>query len=111
MLHNLGFWTFAVATATPAYFLLYQWAQGGRFFKKTRIDGKVVIITGANTGIGRATALELAKRGGTIYLACRDMKKANEACMAIIKESGNNSVIALPLDLASFDSIRNFVQE
>lgn len=48
------------------------------YTKDNRIDGKVVIITGANTGIGKVTALELAKRGGIIYLACRDDKRGSE---------------------------------
>lgn len=52
--------------------------QGGKFTKKTRADDKVVIITGANTGIGKETARELAKRGAKVYMACRDMNKCEE---------------------------------
>lgn len=52
--------------------------QGGKFTKPTKADGKVVIVTGSNTGIGKETVRELAKRGATVYMACRDMKKCEE---------------------------------
>lgn len=52
---------------------------GPRYENKIRIDDKVVIITGANTGIGKETARELAKRGGKIVMACRDMERCEEA--------------------------------
>ena len=50
---------------------------------------KTVIITGANTGIGKETALDLALRGGRIILACRDLKKANLAKGKIITSLHN----------------------
>lgn len=71
----------------------------------------MVIITGANTGIGKETALDLAKRGGRIYLACRDTKKADATTSEIIAETGNKNVFARELDLASFASIRKFAEE
>lgn len=43
------------------------------------ITGQVVIVTGSNTGIGRETALQLAKRKAKVILACRNLEKAAEA--------------------------------
>lgn len=67
--------------------------------------------TGANTGIGRETALDLAKKGGRIYLACRDMVKADTARLEIIHQSGNKNIFTKKLDLNSFESIRKFAEE
>lgn len=75
-----------------------------------RIDGKVVIVTGANTGIGKETALELAKRGGRIYMACRDLQRSEVARLEIVRESGNQNVSVLRLDLSSMDSVREFAK-
>lgn len=102
----------AVAVTAPACFLMYRWAQGSQFHKNdVRIDGKVVIITGSNTGIGRETALDLAKRGARIYLACRDLVRADGARLDIIHRSGNRNIFTKQLDLSSFESIRKFVDE
>lgn len=84
--------------------------QGASYKKKNRIDNKVVIITGANTGIGKETAIELAKRGGKIYLACRDRTKACEAQKEVIQRSGSSDVHIEILDLASMESIRDFAK-
>ena len=78
---------------------------------KTRLDGQTVVITGANTGIGFETALELAKRGARVVLACRDEAKGNEAVRAIKKWSKNDQVFFELLDLASFDSVREFTNK
>nr|XP_044248966.1 retinol dehydrogenase 13 [Drosophila takahashii] len=82
--------------------------QGGQFTKKTDETGKVFIVTGSNTGIGKETVLEIAKRGGTVYMACRDMHRCEKARQDIIRESGNNNIFARELDLSSLESIRNF---
>lgn len=101
-----------VAVAVSAYFLVSRWAQGGQFKKdEIRIDGKIVIITGANTGIGRETALDLANRGAKVYLACRDINRADVARADITKKTGNNNVFVKKLDLASLESVRVFVEE
>jgi NAD(P)-dependent dehydrogenase (short-subunit alcohol dehydrogenase family) len=52
-----------------------DYVGGKKYEGSNRIEQKVVIITGSNTGIGKETALELAKRGAYIVMACRDAKK------------------------------------
>ena len=81
---------------------------GGRCESKTRLDGKYVIITGANTGIGKATALNLALRGAKVILACRSIEKANAAAKEIREKSGNGNVIVKEVDLSSLASVRAF---
>lgn len=75
------------------------------------MSGKVVVVTGANTGIGKQTALELAEAGATVVLACRDTTKGEAAAGEIRVETGNERVAAMELDLASFGSIRRFASD
>lgn len=75
---------------------------------KADIDGKVVLITGANAGIGLATAHELAKRKGKVYMACRNEEKGKEAVEAVKLASASKNVFFIQLDLASLESIREF---
>jgi len=70
------------------------------------LKGKYVVITGANTGIGRETARVLASKGAVVYLGCRDQTRGKEAEESLRKETGNNEIHFLELDLASFASIR-----
>ncbi|XP_043085318.1 retinol dehydrogenase 12 isoform X1 [Puntigrus tetrazona] len=75
-----------------------------------KLHGKTVIVTGANTGIGKATALDLAKRGARVILACRDESRAQAAVKDIQRESGNKEVLYMHLDLASLKSVRSFAE-
>ncbi|KAK2886653.1 retinol dehydrogenase 12, like [Channa argus] len=75
-----------------------------------KLDGQTVIITGANTGIGKETALDLAKRGAKVILACRDIEKAQVATKEVIESSGNENVVCMKLDLADSKSIREFAE-
>ncbi|MEJ2103859.1 MAG: SDR family oxidoreductase [Ignavibacteriaceae bacterium] len=75
------------------------------------MNNKVVIITGANGGIGKEAAKEIAKLGAKVYMACRSLDSANKAREEIIKETKNEKVFVLELDLASVDSINKFVKE
>ncbi|XP_063360787.1 retinol dehydrogenase 13-like [Cydia amplana] len=70
--------------------------------------GKVVIVTGGNSGIGLETAKNLAERGARVILACRSARRAAAAKEEIIKFSGNTDVHYIPLDLSSFRSIKEF---
>lgn len=72
------------------------------------MDGKLFIITGANSGLGFETTRALVKRGATVILACRSLEKANEAIKKIREETQTGEMIALELDLADFDSIKKF---
>ncbi|CAF1064816.1 unnamed protein product [Brachionus calyciflorus] len=85
--------------------------SGGRCKSNARLDGKTVIITGANTGIGKETALDLARRGARVILACRDLQKSLEASEQIRKLTGNGNVFVELLDLSSMDSIRKFSEK
>jgi len=75
------------------------------------LAGRTILITGANTGIGRATAEELARRGAHLVLACRSEEKTRPVIDAIRTESGNASVDFLPLDLANLASVRRAAAE
>lgn len=70
---------------------------------------KVVIITGANRGIGKEATKELAKTGAKIYMACRNVKSANVAREEIVRETGNEKIFVRELDLSSPQSIKKFV--
>lgn len=82
--------------------------KGDAYTKDTKIDGKVAIVTGANSGMGKETAISLARRGGKVYIACRDTQKGEDALKAIKKESKSSNVHFLQLDLASIESIKEF---
>lgn len=100
-----------LGTAVGGAVLLKDFVAGGACPSKATIPGKTVIVTGANTGIGKQTALELAKRGGNIILACRDMEKCEAAAKEIRGETLNHRVNARHLDLASLKSIREFAAQ
>jgi retinol dehydrogenase-12 len=70
------------------------------------LRGKVYIVTGANTGIGRVTAEELARRGGHLFLASRSEARTAPVIEEIRRATGNEKVEFLPLDLADPASVR-----
>jgi len=72
---------------------------------------KVVIITGANKGIGKEATKQIAKLGAKVYMACRSLDSANEAREEIVNETKNQNVFVRHLDLASTDSIINFAEQ
>src|SRR5260370_28501027 len=75
------------------------------------LSGRTFLITGANPGIGRATAAGLANRGGRVYLACRSEQKGRAAAAAIVAATGNEAVTFLPLDLADLASVRTCAEQ
>jgi retinol dehydrogenase 12 len=75
------------------------------------LAGRTFLITGANTGIGLATATGLAKRGGRVFVACRSAEKGRAAVARISAETGNDAVAFLPLDLSDLASVRACADE
>ena len=68
--------------------------------------GRTFLVTGGNTGIGRAMAAGLAGRGGRVWIAARSRAKGEAAIAAIKAETGRDSVWFLPLDLADLESVQ-----
>lgn len=84
--------------------------SNGKCYSDNVMSGQVVIVTGANSGIGYATALELARRGARVIAACRDDVKGRTAVESIIRATKNKSVKYIHLDLSSLASVRKFVE-
>uniref|UniRef100_A0A8C5DK75 Retinol dehydrogenase 11-like n=1 Tax=Gouania willdenowi TaxID=441366 RepID=A0A8C5DK75_GOUWI len=76
-----------------------------------RLTGKVAIVTGANTGIGKQIALDFARRGARVILACRSESRGAAAVDEIKKETGNSDVHLRLVDLSSLDSVRAFAKK
>ena len=93
-------------------YMIRRYVAGGVCRSKAQLDGKTVIITGGNTGIGKETAIDLAKRKARVIIACRSEQKGKTAEVDIRRESGSSNVHFRRLDLASFEKIcqRNFIR-
>ncbi|KPP77341.1 retinol dehydrogenase 13-like [Scleropages formosus] len=107
----------------PGLALLRKWISGGVCYSPARLHRKTVLITGANTGIGKETARDMARRGppcgGTfpaaapgarVVMACRDLTRGEKAAEEIRSSTGNSEVVVQQLDLASFASVRQFAK-
>lgn len=73
-----------------------------------RQDGKLAIVTGANSGIGLHASRELARAGCAVILACRSAEKATATKRRIEQETANARVVATVLDLANLASVRDY---
>ncbi|MDL4841787.1 SDR family oxidoreductase [Aquibacillus rhizosphaerae] len=71
----------------------------------------VVIVTGANSGMGLATSMALARTGATVVMLCRSEKRGKLALDEVKRESGNDSVMLMVCDLGSHKSIADFCLE
>src|SRR5690242_5639733 len=69
-------------------------------------SGRIVVVTGGNSGIGLEAAKVLAARGASVVLACRDQRKAAEAAEVV-----GGGVSTVELDLASLASVRRAADE
>ena len=75
------------------------------------MKGRICVITGSNSGIGKETAIGLAKMGATIVMVVRDRERGEKAQTEIVKQTGNDSVDLMICDLSSMSSIRHFAEE
>merc|ERR1712025_1552428 len=94
--------------------MVTTWARGGQCTSRARLEGRTVLITGGNTGIGRETARDVVRRGAEVHLLCRNIKKGNAAAEEISRAVGVDSqgqVFVHPLDVSSLESVRECVKE
>ncbi|KAF0306222.1 Retinol dehydrogenase 12 [Amphibalanus amphitrite] len=102
----------AAGAVAVGLYLVRRWRvrQWGRCTSQRDMTGKVVLVTGANSGLGLESTRLLAERGAAVVMACRDMKKAEEALQKIRRHTQNGQLIPMELDLADFDSIKSFAR-
>nr|XP_047908012.1 retinol dehydrogenase 12 isoform X3 [Anser cygnoides] len=93
---------------------LLLWARRRRGWDPRRcptdLTGKTVIVTGANSGIGKCVALDLARRNARTILACRSRERGQAAVEEIRAATGNPAVLLRLLDTSSLASVRAFAQ-
>ena len=71
-------------------------------------EGRTVVITGANSGIGKAAAVRFAACGDRVVMACRDLERSERARQEVMAASGSDRVELMRLDVSSFASVREF---
>ncbi|XP_036235156.1 dehydrogenase/reductase SDR family member 12 isoform X2 [Molothrus ater] len=75
------------------------------------VAGRSFLVTGANSGIGKATAKEIARRGGTVHLVCRNKERAEVAKEEIVTETGNQNIFLHIVDLSNPKEIWKFAEK
>uniref|UniRef100_G3TQ44 NADP-retinol dehydrogenase n=1 Tax=Loxodonta africana TaxID=9785 RepID=G3TQ44_LOXAF len=112
MLVILGLLSFLLSFLYMTAPSIRKFFAGGVCRTNVQLSGKVVVITGANTGIGKETARELARRapGARVYIACRDVLKGESAASEIRADTKNSQVLVQKLDLSDTKSIRAFAE-
>jgi len=104
---------FLLGLLVPCILYLYLrwsgWFSGTLCTSSAKLEGKVVVITGGNTGIGKETVLEVARRGGEVVIGARDMKKGKLVAEEVAREGGECQLLSL--DLGDTESVRVFASQ
>ncbi|XP_047530483.1 retinol dehydrogenase 12-like [Vanessa atalanta] len=104
-------WILLIVLIAFTCFYLYLKLSIKKCVCKTSMKGKVVIVTGASSGIGYHTAKKLALRGARTILACRSAQRGRSAQESLIAATGNQQVIFKQIDLRDLASIRRFASD
>ncbi|CAK8683106.1 unnamed protein product [Clavelina lepadiformis] len=86
-------------------------ASGGWVRSDVRVEGKTVVITGGDQGIGFETVLDLAGRGARVIITCRRTDAGEEARSKILRKHSDADILVKELDLASLASVRKVARE
>jgi len=103
----------SVGVVAFGLYLIRRWrsSKWGLCTSSRQLNGQVIVITGANTGLGAEAAKDFAKRGATVILACRSFENTKDTLKDIRESTGNNDVHYMYLDLGNLESIREFSVE
>ncbi|XP_007910495.2 retinol dehydrogenase 13 isoform X1 [Callorhinchus milii] len=94
--------------------IVVKWQRKGYWKPQdcpVRLTGKTVIVTGANTGIGKQIAMDLARRNARVILACRNLHRGRNTEQEIRHKTGNHNVHLRILDTSSLQSVRRFSEQ
>ncbi|XP_076035011.1 retinol dehydrogenase 12-like [Oratosquilla oratoria] len=109
ILKAAGIVSLASFVLTILYGFWYRF-RAGRCNSEASMKGKVVLITGASSGIGKETARDLLRRGARVIMACRNLSKAARVAEELRKNTGRQLIEMLHLDTSSMVSVRNFAK-
>jgi retinol dehydrogenase-12 len=92
-------------------YILKKYFNGPKTPLSKSMEGKTVIVTGSNAGIGRETALDLLEKGARVIFACRDEERTFKVIKEMSDKKKAQNAYFIKLDLGSFESINKFAVE